>query len=241
MVVRCTTSGPMLDGLESGTNSRLGLFSIHIQSEQNDTTGCRARALRHRPEGGSVNVAGEDSDVSGVAGRYATALFDLARDDGAIDTVAGDMTAFKAMLDDSADLRRLVRSPAFSAADQSKALAAVLSKAGASQLTANFMGLIARNRRLFAIEDIIKTFQTLVARHRNQMAAEVTSAVALNDAQVSALKQTLAASTGRDVQLAMKIDPSILGGLVVKLGSRMIDSSLKTKLNALKFAMKEVR
>ncbi len=186
-------------------------------------------------------MAGEDSDVSGVAGRYATALFDLARDSGKIDTVANDLASFGRALTEAPDLNRLVRSPAISAADQGKALGAVLNRMGADGLTQNFLQLVARNRRLFSVADMLKSFDTLVKRHRNQVAAEVTSAQSLNDAQVAQLKHTLAESTGRDVQLSLKVDPAILGGLIVKVGSRMIDSSLKTRLNNLKFAMKEVR
>lgn len=186
-------------------------------------------------------MAGEDSTVSGAAGRYATALFELAREEGAIDKVAGDLSTFEGMMNTSTDLVRLVRSPVFSAEDQERALASVVTKAGLSPLSANFFRLLARNRRLFVVGDVIKGFRGLLARHRNETAAEVTSAQPLGDQHLAMLKDTLRASLGRDVQLTTKVDPAILGGLIVKVGSRMIDSSLKTKLNNLKFAMKEVR
>jgi F-type H+-transporting ATPase subunit delta len=186
-------------------------------------------------------VAAGDADVSGVSGRYATALFDLARDAGKVDVVAGDLGAFGRALTDSEDLQRLVRSPAISAADQGNALGALLTKMGADVLTKNFLLLVSRNRRLFAVGDMLGAFDKLLKKHKNQVRAEVTSAQALDEGQLTELKRTLAESTGRDVQLSLKVDPSILGGLIVKVGSQMIDSSLKTRLNNLKFAMKEVR
>jgi F-type H+-transporting ATPase subunit delta len=144
------------------------------------------------------------------------------------------------MIDESEDLRRLVRSPVFSAEEQIKGLAAVLGKAGVSQLTQNFFKLTARNRRLFAVSDMGKAFIALVARERGEVTAEVTSAHALTDAQVQVLKDTLRSSAGKNVRLQTRVDGSLLGGLIVKIGSRMIDSSLRTKLNSLKVAMKGI-
>ena len=186
-------------------------------------------------------MAGDDSIVSGAAGRYATALFDLAKEEGALDAVAGDLNRFDAMLTESKDLERLVRSPVFSADDQGRALTSLLSKAGMSPLAVNFFKLLAANRRLFVVRDVVKGFRALVARERGEVSAEVTSAHALTDQQLNELKAALKTTAGRDVRIETRVDPTILGGLVVKLGSRMIDSSLKTKLNNLKFAMKEVR
>ncbi|MEZ5774547.1 MAG: F0F1 ATP synthase subunit delta [Hyphomicrobiaceae bacterium] len=186
-------------------------------------------------------MAGDDNSVTGVAGRYASALFDLARETNAVDQILTDLKGFETMLGESRDLERLVRSPVFSADEQARALDQVLAKAGMTPLTRNFFGLLARNRRLFVAGDIVKAFKALVAAMRRQVSAEVTSAVPLGADQIKALTDTLKASVGRDVQLTAKVDPAILGGLVVKVGSRMIDSSLKTKLNNLKFAMKEVR
>lgn len=181
-----------------------------------------------------------DSIVAGVAGRYATALFELAKDEGRLDETGKALAAFRALLEGSADLKRLVRSPAFSADEQSRAVGAVLDKAGIGGLAGNFVRLAARNRRLFAIEGMIDAFAALVARDRGEAAAEVTSAVALKPAQVKDLKTALKAVTGKDILLAEKVDPALLGGLVVKIGSRMIDSSIRTRLNSLKLRMKEV-
>jgi F-type H+-transporting ATPase subunit delta len=184
-------------------------------------------------------VAAEDPSVSGVSGRYATALFELARDEKSVDAVKADLDRFDAMLADSPDLLRLVRSPVFSADSQSKALAAILDKAAISGIAANFLRVLTNNRRLFAVSDVIRAFRALVARFKGEATADVTVAEALSDKNLDALKTALKSVTGKDVALNVKIDPSIIGGLVVKLGSRMVDSSLRTKLNSIKHAMKE--
>jgi F-type H+-transporting ATPase subunit delta len=184
-------------------------------------------------------VAAEDPSVSGVSGRYATALFELARDEKSIDAVKADLDKFDAMLAESADLKRLVRSPVFSADVQSKALAAVLDKAGISGISANFLKVLTANRRLFAVGDVIRAFRALVAKFKGEATADVTVAEKLSDKNLDALKTALKSVTGKDVALNVKVDPSIIGGLVVKLGSRMVDSSLRTKLNSIKHAMKE--
>jgi F-type H+-transporting ATPase subunit delta len=184
-------------------------------------------------------VANEDPSVSGVSGRYATALFELARDQKSVDSIKADLDRFEAMLADSADLRRLVRSPVFSAGEQSKALGAVLDQAEISGISANFLKVLTANRRLFAVTDVIRAFRALVARFKGEATADVTVAETLNDKNLDALKAALKTVTGKDVALNVKVDPSIIGGLVVKLGSRMVDSSLRTKLNSIKHAMKE--
>ena len=184
-------------------------------------------------------MAAEDPSVSGVSGRYATALFELARDGKSIDTVKADLDKFDAMLGESADLKRLVRSPVFAAETQLKALSAVLDKAGISGVAANFLKVLTNNRRLFAVTDVIRDFRALVARFKGEASAEVTVAEPLSDKNLDALKAALKQVSGKDVTLNVKVDPSIIGGLVVKLGSRMVDSSLRTKLNSIKHAMKE--
>jgi F-type H+-transporting ATPase subunit delta len=184
-------------------------------------------------------VAAENPSVSGVSGRYATALFELARDEKSIDAVKADLDRFDAMLADSADLKRLVRSPAFSADAQSKALTAVLERAGITGISANFLKVLTANRRLFAVNDVIRAFRALVAKFKGEATADVTVAETLSDRNLDALKAALQAVTGKDVTLNVKVDRSIIGGLVVKLGSRMVDSPLRTKLNSIKHAMKE--
>jgi F-type H+-transporting ATPase subunit delta len=186
-------------------------------------------------------LAGEEPIVSGMAGRYATALFDLARDTTAIDPVKADLERFDALLAESADLTRLVRSPVFSAAEQLQALTAVLDRAGIGDLAAKFLMLVTSNRRLFAVRDMIRGYRELVARDKGEATAEVTVAEPLRDQHLDALRAALKAVSGKDVDLAIAVDPAIIGGLVVKLGSRMIDTSLRTKLNAIKHAMKEAR
>jgi len=176
--------------------------------------------------------------TAGMAGRYASALFDLAREQNELDKVEKDLGKIQGMLDQSDDLSRLVKSPAFAAEEQERALGAVMAWAGVGATTGNFLKVVARNRRLFAAEDMIKTFRQLAARHRGEMVAEVQSAMPLNEQQLAALKDKLKASYGKDVRLDTKVDPSLLGGLVIKIGSRMFDSSLRTKLMNLKVVLK---
>jgi F-type H+-transporting ATPase subunit delta len=187
-------------------------------------------------------VAGEDPLISGMAGRYAGALFELALDNKTVDAVRSDLDRFDALLNESADLNRLVRSPVFGADEQLKALSTILDKAGIGGIAANFLRVVTTNRRLFAVRDMIRAYRALVARHRGEVSAQITVAEPLNDNNVNALKDALKTVTGgKDIDLNVKVDPAIIGGLIVKLGSRMVDSSLRTKLNAIKFAMKEAR
>ena len=187
-------------------------------------------------------MAGKDSIISGMAGRYATALFELALEKKAVDKVKTDLEAFDAMIEGSVDLNRLVRSPVFGADQQLKALTAILAKAGIKGLAANFLKAIAANRRLFAARDMIRGYRALVARHKGEVSAQITVAEKLTEKNLAALKSALKSVTGgKDIDLDVKIDPTIIGGLVAKVGSRMVDSSLRTKLNAIKFAMKEAR
>lgn len=184
-------------------------------------------------------MADENPNVSGVAGRYATALFELARDEKSVDSVKADLDKFEAMMAESPDLARLVRSPVFAADAQTRALSAVLEKAGIDGVAAKFLKVLTANRRLFAVRDVIRGFRALVARFKGEVSADVTVAEPLNDKNLEALKGALKNVTGKDVDLNIKVDPAIIGGLIVKLGSRMVDSSLRTKLNSIKNAMKE--
>ena len=197
--------------------------------------------MDEKPPDEGANVAGEEPIISGMAGRYATALFELALDNNAVDAVKGDLDRFDALIAESADLLRLVRSPVFGVETQGKALGAVLDKAGIGGLTAQFLKVVTANRRLFAVREIIKVYRALVARHHGEVSAQITVAEPLSDAHRAAITDALKAVTGKDnVGLDVKVDPAIIGGLVVKLGSRMVDSSLRTKLNSIKHAMKEV-
>jgi F-type H+-transporting ATPase subunit delta len=175
-----------------------------------------------------------------MASRYAGSLFDLASEAGSLDEVEKELGRVEAMLQDSADLRRLVTSPVFSADDQLRAISAIADRAGFKGLVGNFLRVVARNRRLFALPGMIAAFRRLAAEARGEVAAEVTSAHALDAGQQAELKQTLKSVAGKDVTLNLTVDPSILGGLIVRIGSRQIDTSLKTKLNSLKLALKEV-
>jgi F-type H+-transporting ATPase subunit delta len=196
-------------------------------------------SLRNCPKEAN-DVAGEGAIVSGMAGRYAIALFELALEGNAVEAVKADLDRFDGLIAESADLTRLVRSPVFTAEEQVKALKAVLDAAGIVGLAGQFLLVVASNRRLFAVRDMIRDFRKLVARHKGEVTAEVTLAAEPKEAHLTAIKDALKAVTKKDVQVDVKVDPAIIGGLVVKLGSRMVDSSLRTKLNAIKHAMKEV-
>jgi F-type H+-transporting ATPase subunit delta len=188
----------------------------------------------------TLDVAGAEPIVSGMAGRYATALFELALENRVVDAVKNDLETFDALVAQNPDLKRLVRSPVFGAEEQTKALAAILESIGIKDLSAKFLLLVASNRRLFAVREMIKAFRLLVARHKGEVTADVTVAEKLSDQHLEALKSALKTVTGgKAIELFVKIDPAIIGGLTVKLGSRMVDSSLRTKLNAIKHAMKE--
>jgi F-type H+-transporting ATPase subunit delta len=182
----------------------------------------------------------QGSLVSGVAGRYAKALYELASEGNAVDAVAADLNAFGAMIAESADLARLIESPAFSAEEQTGAVKAVLAKAGITGIAANFIGLVASKRRLFTLPGMIAAYKALVAEAKGIVSAEVTLAEQPTAKRVEEIRAALAAVAGKDVDVAIKVDPALIGGLVVKMGSRMVDASLKTKLNSIRLAMKEV-
>ena len=186
-------------------------------------------------------MAGENGIVSGMAGRYATALFELGLETNALDQLQSDLNTFNALVASSPELTRLVRSPMFSAEEQARALDAVLDKASISGVAKNFLRVVIANRRLFAVDQIIRGFNARVAAHKGEVTAQVTVAEALNDARMNEIRDALRQVTGKDVRVDVTVDPSIIGGLKVKVGSRMVDASLRTKLNSIKFAMKEAR
>ncbi|WP_421088805.1 F0F1 ATP synthase subunit delta [Pseudochrobactrum sp. MP213Fo] len=185
-------------------------------------------------------MTGSSSLISGVAQRYAGSLFDLALEAQSVAQVEKDLGRIEAMISESEDLRRLINSPVFSTEDQLHAIAAVADKAGIKGLVGNFLRVVAGNRRLFVLPGIVKAFYLIAAEHRGEVAATVTSAFDLTQAQQNELKATLKGVAGKDVTINVTVDPSILGGLIVKLGSRQIDTSLRTKLSSLKLALKEV-
>jgi len=182
-------------------------------------------------------------DISGgiqasLAGRYAMALFELARDERQLEAVGASLGALKRALADSDDLRTLMTSPLVGREESSRTVAATADAMGLDPLTRNFVGVLARNRRLSQLSSVIRAFDMLAAHHRGEVTAEVVSAHPLSDDQVAALKANLKAQTGSDIVVDLSVDPAILGGLVVKVGSRMIDGSIRTKLNTLAHAMK---
>jgi F-type H+-transporting ATPase subunit delta len=179
--------------------------------------------------------------VSGVAGRYASALFETAQENRAVDAVARDLDAFDAMIRDSEDLRRLIRSPVFSADEQAKAVGAILERAGIGGLAANFIRLVASKRRLFALPDMIRGFRALVSQSKGIVQAEVRLAEPPSDRVLGDIKSALREVAKAEIELDLKVDPALIGGLVVRLGHRMVDASLRTKLNAIRLAMREAR
>ncbi|MBO6826994.1 MAG: F0F1 ATP synthase subunit delta [Sneathiella sp.] len=181
-----------------------------------------------------------NAKVSGIAGRYATALFELASNEKQVDAVAADLATIKTSMEESADLARLVRSPLVNRNDQERAMLAVLEKLGVSDLVRRFVGTVAQNRRLFALSGMIEAFGRLLAAERGEVVAEVKSAKKLTQKQLDALSKELKTAIGSDVAIEAEVDENLIGGLVVKVGSRMVDSSIRTKLQNLKFAMKGV-
>ena len=183
-------------------------------------------------------MASEKAHETGLAGRYANAVFELAQEQGKVDRVADDFSGLKSLIAENHDFARLVKSPLFSHEDQARALRAVLDTVGADALTAKFLLTLTMKRRLFALEHVMAAYDRLVARLKGEVQAQVTSAHPLNPAQTAELKAVLKNKLGREPRLETRIDPTLLGGLVVKVGSRMIDSSLRTKLMGLKAVMR---
>jgi F-type H+-transporting ATPase subunit delta len=180
----------------------------------------------------------DQHEQGGIAERYATAILELAQEEKSVETVERDLASLKDALSASTDLTRFVRSPVFSRADHAKGMTAVLAQINAAPLTTRFVLTLASKRRLFALAEIIRAFQLQLAKIRGEVDAQVTSARALSDNELRDLKATIRAKLGREPRLDTKVDPSLLGGLVVKVGSRMIDSSLKNKLNGIRLAMR---
>lgn len=180
-----------------------------------------------------------DASSSTAAGRYAEALFDLALEGKSLERVEADLKALSGAVSASGDLRAMLKSPVYDADAKARALAAIADKANVSALTKNFLGVVAKNRRLFALEGVIAAFSQRLAVHRGEVSAEAISAAPLNIDQSKRLRGEIERVVGKAVNLTVKVDPELLGGMVVKVGSTMIDSSLKTKLNRLKSVMKE--
>jgi F-type H+-transporting ATPase subunit delta len=185
-------------------------------------------------------VAKSTSPVSAVAERYARSLFDLASEANSVEAAERDLGRFEALLAGSDELRRMISSPVFSADEQFRAISAIADQANIGGLVGNFLRVVAKNRRLFAVPGMIAVFRRIAAEARGEIAADVISAHDLSPAQRDDLRAALKDVAGKDVAVSLTVDPTLLGGLVVKMGSRQIDTSLKTKLNSLKLALKEV-
>ncbi len=181
------------------------------------------------------------SGAKGLAGRYAGALYDLAVEAKSVDAVLNDLSQLKTLLNEHRDLAALVSSPVYSRSEQTAAMTAVLEAAGAHPLSVKFVGAVAENGRLFALKQIVTAYSDEVARRKGQVSAEVVSAVALDGPRTKAVEEIVAKLAGsKNISLEMRVDPSLMGGLVVRIGSRLFDTSVKTKLNRLEAAMKGV-
>ena len=180
----------------------------------------------------------DDSKATDVGARYAQALFDLATDGGEVAAVEADLKSLKAMRESSSDLRIMLNSPNFKAADKGRALAGIAAAANLSATTRKFLGLLSANGRAKALPSVITSFELLAARARGAIAAEVTTAIPLSDAQAKALAAALRTALGKDPEIETRVDPAILGGVKVRVGSRLFDASLKSRLDSLKFALK---
>jgi F-type H+-transporting ATPase subunit delta len=180
----------------------------------------------------------DDSKASDVGARYARALFDLALETGELAAIEADLKSLKAMRAESPDLRSVLASPAFNAEMKGRVLAALADRAALNATTGKFLGLLAANGRSAALWSVIGAFQRLSAEHRGVVAAEVTTALPMTDGQIRGLASALRASLGKDPEIETRVDPAILGGVKVRVGSRLYDASLKSKLDSLKFALK---
>ncbi|MCB2100473.1 MAG: F0F1 ATP synthase subunit delta [Rhodobacterales bacterium] len=178
--------------------------------------------------------------ATGLSGRYATALFELAEESGDLDRAADDLGRLDAMISESEDLRRMLRSPVMSRKDQAAAMTALMDQADLSDLTKRFVGLVTSNRRLFVLPDIIAAFRGMLAARRGETTAEVVSAKELSETQLQAVRDALKAALKTDVSVDARVDADLLGGLIVKVGSRMVDSSLRSKLQRLSLSMKGI-
>jgi F-type H+-transporting ATPase subunit delta len=183
-------------------------------------------------------VAAEHAHETGLAGRYALAVFELAQEERAVETVAADFSTLKQLMAESPELTRLIRAPVFSREEQAAGMNGVLHRMEAAPLTRRFILLLASKRRLFALPDIIRAYGNMVSRQKGEMSAQVTSARPLSDDEIAELKSILRSKLSKEVKLDSRVDPSLLGGLIVQVGSRMIDSSIRTKLNGLRMAMR---
>jgi F-type H+-transporting ATPase subunit delta len=179
--------------------------------------------------------------LSGVAARYASALFEVAQEAGSIDAVAGDLERFDALVQGSPDLARLIRNPIFTAEEQERAIGAILSRLNVGPLTGNFIRLVASKRRLFALPDMIRAYRRLVSDAKGIVQAQVVVAERPSDAVMNDITAALREVAKAEVAVDVKVDPSLIGGLIVKIGSRMVDASVRTKLNSIRLSLNEAR
>jgi len=209
-------------------------------SPRAESAGAAPRRLLPLAIEGCVSLASEATGVSGLAERYAAALFDLADERRILDEAAANLRQLKAMMTESVELSRLIRSPILSREQQGKAVVALAERAGFALLVRDFLAVVARNRRLFAVPAMIEAYLEKLAERRGEVTAEVAAAQPLSTTQLDLLREQLRRSVGRQVAIDVRVDPGLIGGLIVKLGSRMIDGSISSKLQRLQMAMKGI-
>ena len=229
----------MLRGGFTSATSPLILSALRIEVAPTNSATQSVRVCRDQNIG-RVDVSEPASISTSIAGRYATAVFEIAKDAKAVKAIEDDITALQTALSDSDDFRALINSPIYTREEQAAAIGAVAAKMGLSDTMANTLALMAQKRRLFVVPQLVATLREIIAEDKGEVTADVVSAKALTKAQADKLAKTLKASTGKDVTLNATVDESLIGGLVVKVGSRMIDTSVRSKLNSLQNAMKEV-
>ncbi len=192
------------------------------------------------PEIGRVDVSEPASISSGIAERYATAIFEISQEDKSLEKLEANIADLSAALDESEDLRNFINSPILSRAEMAKGIAAIADKMGLAPVLKNGLGVMAEKRRLFVLPQLLAKLREMIAEHKGEVTADVVSAKALTKAQSEKLAKTLKANVGKDVNIKATVDEGLIGGLVVKVGSKMIDTSIRSRLNSLQNAMKEV-
>lgn len=212
-----------------------------LRPEPRDRTGRNARGRTRASDSGRVDVSEPVSISMGIAQRYATAVFELARDGNALKSLENDVAALDSAVAGSAEFRELISSPVLSRDVQAKAISTLSEKMGLSALVSNTLGLMASKRRLFVLPQLVAALKGLIAADKGEVTAEVTAAAALSAEQSEKLAATLKAAVGKDVKINLAVDEGLIGGLIVKVGSKMIDTSIRAKLSQLQNAMKEVR
>ena len=229
----------MLRGLDGSATSTL-ILTLWWVSERANLLGLRNVTCDPSSAVGRVDVSEPASISTSIASRYASAIFELATESKSVPKIEADLNALNQALTDSADFGALIHSPIYTRSEQTNAIAGIAKKMGLTELMSNTLAVMAQKRRLFVLPQLVQTLRDLIAESKGEVGADVTSAKALTKAQSDKLAKTLKSQFGKTVTINATVDESLIGGLVVKVGSKMIDTSIRSKLNSLQNAMKEV-